>query len=107
MRKKKGARRLLGYCPFSVCTGSRYSNLYRDTGLGRLAWAYRDTGLGHDTANDTAKGGHDTVGSARARGLAGGVCRDTKFCIVTGAREWPLGVVSRYSLCIVIGGRSD
>ena len=29
----------LGYCPFSVCTGSRYRELYRDTGLGRLAWA--------------------------------------------------------------------
>ena len=48
----------------------------------------------------------DTVGSACARGLAGGECRDTKLCIVTGARAWPLGVVSRYSLCIGTGGRS-
>ena len=46
-KKKKGAGRLLGYCPFSVCTGSRYNNLYRHTGLGRLALAQ---GIGHDTA---------------------------------------------------------
>ena len=73
--EKKGAGRLLGYCPFSVCTGSRYNNLYRDTGLGRLAWARvrgthgrpRYGWLGHNTAHDTAKGGHDTAGSARAR----------------------------------------
>ena len=46
-KEKESAGRLLGYCPFSVCTGSRYSNFYRDTGLGRLAWAQ---GIGHDTA---------------------------------------------------------
>ena len=51
------------------------------------------------------RGRRDTVGSARARDLAGGECRDTKHCIVTGARVWPLGVVSRYSLCIVTGRR--
>ena len=51
--------------------------------------------------------GCDTVGNTRVRGLAGGVCRDTKFCIVTGARDWSLGVVSRYSLCIVTGGQSS
>ena len=45
--------------------------------------------------------------TARARGLAGGECCDTRFCIVTGAREWPLGLVSRYSLCIVTSGRSS
>ena len=40
--------------------------------------------VGHDTAgwavtqpHDTARIGHDTVGSACARGLAGGVCNDT------------------------------
>ena len=66
-KKTKGPRRLLGYNPFSACTRSRYSNLYRDTGLGRLSLA-RVWGthgrpiygrLGHDT-------GHDTAGSARA-----------------------------------------
>ena len=71
-------------------------------------------GLGHDTTNhshNTAKGGHDKAGcaqgraAARARGLAGGLCYDTKFCIVIGARDWLLGVVSRYSLCIM-GERS-
>ena len=51
---------------------------------------------------------HDTVGWAaiqattrpreattqlatRASGLAGGLCRDTPFCIVIEARDWPLG----------------
>ena len=43
---------------------------------------------------------------ARAHGLTGGLCRVTKFCIVKKARDWPLGVVSRYSLYIVTGGRS-
>ena len=67
--------------------------------------------------HDTASHVHDTTlrygrpalkGERHAReGLAaGGECRDTKFCIVTGARAWPLGVVSQYSLCIMIGGRS-
>ena len=44
--------------------------------------------LGHNTAHDTTKGGHDTADSVRPRGLAGGLCRDTQFCIVTGARAW-------------------
>ena len=56
--------------------------------------------LGHDT-------GHDTASSAHARDLAGGLCRDAKFCIVTEARDWPLGVVSRYSLRLVTGGQSS
>ena len=42
---------------------------------------------GHDTASHA----HDTAGSASARGLDGGLCRDTPFCIVTEARGWPLG----------------
>ena len=70
----------------------------------------RRRGLDHDTAetgHDKAKGGHDIAGSDRTRCLAGGVCRDTRFCIVTRARAWPLGVVSRYNLCIVTGGRSS
>ena len=61
--------------------------------------------LGHDTAHDKAKGGHDMADSARACGLAGGLCRDIQFCIVTEARDWSLGVVSRYSLCIVTSGQ--
>ena len=43
--------------------------------------------LGHDTGHDTTKGGHDTAGRARARGLADGLCRDTQFYIVTEARD--------------------
>ena len=62
--------------------------------------------LGHDTGHDTAKGGHDTADNVRAHGLADGLCRDTQFCIVTEARDWPLGVVSRYSHCIMTGGQS-
>ena len=99
----------MGYCP----SESRYNGFYHETGLGRLAWAQ---GLGHDTARALPRNDRACAtirhavrairSAARARGLAGGECRDTKFCIVTGARVWPLGVVSRYSLCIVTGGRS-
>ena len=32
-----------------------------------------------------------TRSAAPARGLAGGLCRDTQICIVTEARGWPLG----------------
>ena len=49
-------------------------------------------------------GGGTTRPSTRARGLASGLCHDTPFCIVTEARDWLLGVVSRYSLCIMTGG---
>ena len=60
-----------------------------------MAW---ETGLGaqqgrtgarmadHDTAShahDTASHAHDTSGSTCARGLAGGLCRDTINCIMT------------------------
>ena len=61
--------------------------------------------------HDTASHAHDTTlrySRPTREGLTTrGECRDTKFCIMTGARAWPLGVVSRYSLlCIVRGGRS-
>ena len=40
----------LGYCPLTVCAGSRYSKLYRDTaGMGTAAGATTRSGLGHDT----------------------------------------------------------
>ena len=45
--------------------------------------------LGHDTGHDMAKGGHDTTSSAR--GLFGGLCRDTHFCIVTEVRGLAIG----------------
>ena len=92
--KKKGAGRLLGYCPFLVCTGSRYNNLYHDTGLGRLAWAQ---GIGHDTAGwatiqPTTRLREATTRQATcARSLAGGECHDTKFCIVIGERGLAVG----------------
>ena len=53
-------------------------------------------GTCHDTAvlgHDTAKMGRDTADlaqgrvAARARGMAGRMCRDTINCIMTG--EWP------------------
>ena len=52
------------------------------------------------------RGRRDTTGNALSRRLAGGECHDTKHCIVTGERDWPLRVVSRYSLYIVTGGQS-
>ena len=46
-KKKKEAETGMGYCPFSVCFGSRYSRLYRDTTrLGRHGCVAK----GHDTA---------------------------------------------------------
>ena len=63
--------------------------------------------------HDTASQGRDTTDwaairpAAHVRGLAGGLYRVTPFCIVTEARDWLLGVVSRYNLCIVIGGQSS
>ena len=100
----------MGYCPVSQFE-SRYNICIvtqgNTTGIGAQ-------GIGHDTARARPRHGQACATIRRAvrairpaaRDLAGGVCRDTKFCIVTGARDWPLGVVSRYSLCIVTGGRS-
>ena len=68
--------------------------------------------VGHDTASwamiqPTTRPREDTTQpAALAHDLAGGLCRNTQFCIVKEARDWPLGVVSRYSLCIVTGERS-
>ena len=68
--------------------------------------------VGHDTAGwatiqPTTRPREATTQSlVRARGMAGGLCCDTQFCIMTEARDWPLGVVSRYNLCIVTGGQS-
>ena len=51
----------------------------------------------HDTAGwatiqATTRPREATIPPAgRARGLAGGLCHDTQFCIVTEARGWPLG----------------
>ena len=73
------------------------------------AWARM---VGHDTAGwatiqPTTRPREATTQSlVRARGMAGGLCCDTQFCIMTEARDWPLGVVSRYNLCIVTGGQS-
>ena len=92
----------MGCCPFE----SRYKELYRDTAvLGAGDWATTrpatpTTQPREATTRPAARKGV----RQRARGLAGRVCLDTKFCIVTGARDWPLGVVSRYNLSIVIGG---
>ena len=70
----------MGYYPFSVCAGSRYSKLYHDTGA-----QGREAG-GHDTASNPATRPACAQGSvtARALSLASGVCRDTNDCIVTG-----------------------
>ena len=53
--------------------------------------------VGHDTAcwatiqATTRLREATTRPAALARGLAGGLCRDTQFGIVTEARGWPLG----------------
>ena len=72
----------MGYCPFA-CAGSRYRELYRDTGLGRQAWACNKV-LRHGRARPRygrlcARHGrealrHDRVSTATRSGLA----RDTK-----------------------------
>ena len=43
----------MSYCPFA-CAGSRYMELYRDTGLGRLAWVQPG---GHNTARTRPRHG--------------------------------------------------
>ena len=110
-----------GLLPIFSKFESQYNKLYCDIGLNRQALGDRPERaagvqgalkgaqgqprygrLCQDTGHDTAKGGHDTVGSAR--GLADGLYRDTQFCIVTEARDLPLRVMSRYSLCIVQAG---
>ena len=100
----------MGYCPFFSKCESQYNKLYCDTGLDRQGLG--DGPGGASSAHDRPRYGrlgHDTTTTrpaARARGLAGGLCRDTQFCIVIEARDWPLGVVSRYNLCIVTGWQS-
>ena len=106
MLKKKKRCRLAESLPI-CCFESRYSRLYRDiAGMGAQ-------GIGHDTARARPQYGRACTTirrvvrairpAARARALAGGECCDKKFCIKTGAQAWPLGVVSRYSLCIMTG----
>ena len=102
MKKKNYAQETgIGYCPFSLCAGSRYSKLYRDTTeQGRAVG-------GHDTANSPATRPHDKAGpraracgkvraracgKARARGLASRVCCNTIICIVKGG----VGLASRH-----------
>ena len=68
--------------------------MYNDTGLGRLAWAQ---GICHNTAGwatiqpMTRLREAMTRPAARMRGLAGGECHDTKFCIVIGERGLATG----------------
>ena len=95
----------MGYCPFE----SRYNELYRDTGLGRLGW---ECSRGHDTAehaSDTAlqygqdgpRHGRPRAGacdSACARGLAGrGMSRYNKL-YRDGKAAWPLRCVTIQSI---------
>ena len=87
VKKKTLQEAGMSYCPFffSKCE-SQYNKLYYDTRLDRHGlgeWPGRAAGpqgggrgahgcprydrLGHDTGHHTAKGDHDTAGSARAR----------------------------------------
>ena len=45
MKKKEASAGGLGYCPFSVCTRSRYRELYRDTGRTGARMARQDTAM--------------------------------------------------------------
>ena len=80
VKKKKASARGLGYYPFSVCIGSRYRELYRDTRLGRQAWACDTVGLvrsrtlRHD--REALRHGRSARGAsgARVHGLAVGGC---------------------------------
>ena len=84
MKKKKKTEvreARMGYCPFSQFE-SRY-NFYIVTqgSRARARGATTQPGWGHDTAG-RAQG----CAAARARGLAGGACRDTINCIGKGER---------------------
>ena len=91
--KKKGAVRLQGYCPFSACTESRYSNLYHDTWLGRRGLgSARGPRHGRACATIRPSEGHDKAdlcaGRAAARTRAWPsqrACHDTNFVSWLGA----------------------
>ena len=93
--KKKRCRLLLGYCPFSACTGSRYSNLYHDTEAGKAGLgAARGPRHGQDSTTTWSSLHHDTADprvrqAARARARQAARAR---------ARAWPLGAGSRYKI---------
>ena len=79
----------MGYCPFE----SRYNELYRDTGMGRLGWACR---RGHDTAEHAS-------GTALRYGQEGPrYGRPARRGVQQRAAK--LERESRYKNCIVAGG---
>ena len=88
----------MGYCPFPSLGHDTMHCIMTQQAWARKGWAtIQPTTWPRDATTRPA---------AHARDLVGGESRDTRFCIVTGARAWLLGVVSRYSLyslCIVIG----
>ena len=115
MKKKKTLQdSRMGYCPFFFLSVSHNTtSCIMTQGLTGMAW---ETGLGARQARARgAQGAHKgrswsaTIrpagpryrprhgqgwprhGRQRARDLAGGLCLDTQFCIVTEASDWPLG----------------
>ena len=113
VKKKTLQEAGMSYCPFFFLSVSHNTtSCIMTQGLTGMAW---ENGLGAQQARRGAEGGrmvvHDTTGwatiqattrlretttlpVARALGLDDGLCHDTQFCIVTEARDWPLGVVS-------------
>ena len=70
-KRKKASAGGLGYCPFLVCTRSRYRELYRDIGqLGAAVGATTRPGLDHDTAEHAPR--YDRPSVQRARSLGHG-----------------------------------
>ena len=83
----------MGYCP-SICAGSRYRELYRDTGPGRQGWARSkkatiQPGHGHDTASQGPRYGPVRVRHGAQRSRHGparaqhGFYLLIQFCILT------------------------
>ena len=87
IEKKKVQETWLGYYPFTVCVGARYSKLYHDTR--RTAGAHGQVGHGHDMA--TTRLTTRTIQRCDTAGLH------------AGASDLAKGE-SRYKNCIVAGG---
>ena len=109
MKKKKVQWRLEWATVHFLCLESRYNRLYRDTR--RAVGTHGQAGHGHDMAGHD----HDTAITRHSWAATRPSARGMGFCIVTqvlcrdrGAVCACLGsapVVSRYSFCIVTGGR--
>ena len=108
MKKEIAGETWLGYCPFTVCVGSRYNKLYRDTtGMGTAAGATTRLGLGYDTAEYAPRYGletsHDTAGLCKGRVAAHRACGSTcAHGLARGSRDTKIVLWLRGDRCIAI-----